>query len=37
MRQKVDFYQVDGQPMPAPDEETDISFADLEFFLRSPL
>ena len=30
MRQKVDFYQVDGQPMPAPDEEPEFSFADLD-------
>ena len=30
MRQKVDFYQVDGQPMPAPDEEPEVSFADLD-------
>lgn len=30
MRQKVDFYQVDGQPMPAPDEEPEFSFSDLD-------
>lgn len=30
MRQKVDFYQVDGQPMPAPDEEPEFNFADLD-------
>lgn len=30
MRQKVEFYQVDGQPMPAPDEEPEFSFADLD-------
>ena len=30
MRQKVDFYQVDGLPMLAPDEEPEFSFADLD-------
>ena len=30
MRQKVGFYQVDGQPMPAPDEEPEFSFSDLD-------
>ena len=30
MRQKVDFYQVDGQPMPAPDEEPEFSYSDLD-------
>lgn len=30
MRQKVEFYQVDGQPMPAPDAEPEFSFADLD-------
>lgn len=30
MRQKVEFYQVDGQPMPAPDDEPEFSFADLD-------
>lgn len=30
MRAKVDFYQVDGLPMPAPDAEPEFSFADLD-------
>lgn len=30
MRSKVNFYQVDGVPMLAPDEEPEFSFADLD-------
>lgn len=30
MRSKVDFYQVDGQSMPAPDAEPEFSFSDLD-------
>lgn len=30
MRQKVNFYQVDGIPMLAPDAEPEFSFADLD-------
>ena len=30
MRQKVNFYQVDGQPMLAPDAEPEFSFSDLD-------
>lgn len=30
MRQKVNFYQVDGAPMLAPDAEPEFSFADLD-------
>lgn len=30
MRQKVNFYQVDGVPMLAPDAEPEFSFADLD-------
>ena len=30
MRQKVDFYQVDGLPMPVPDSEPEFSFSDLD-------
>lgn len=30
MRSKVNFYQVDGMPMLAPDEEPEFSFADLD-------
>lgn len=30
MRTKVEFYQVDGVPMLAPDEEPEFSFADLD-------
>ena len=30
MRSKVDFYQVNGLPMPAPDAEPEFSFSDLD-------